>query len=346
MKRKIYTRIVIDMNTGATLEEESFLWDGPVAECMGGKGGSSMTSVDKDYNRRMANLSEEQQAWARDYFNMWQEHFKPYEIEQVKANRNNLPLENGLYTEQLQAARNLLPYEQDLYRKQLAQSSELLPYQTSTAKQFLQTSGNALNLYNQQLDASQKLLPQQLASTQKLLGASDNGVDLYNQQIAASKELLPQQVEAAKQFFQASTKGVDINERMGLATADAAAAWKNMNEANLRENARLGVNPNSGRFQGTQAALGTQQAAQMAQAKTSARVGAEQENYDRLMKAAAQAQGNVSPNGGLLGLSSLAYGGVAPNTTLTSGGAQANSATGNQKSPTNSILQGLGFLTR
>lgn len=79
---------------------------------------------------------------------------------------------------------------------------------------------------------------------------------------------------------------VDVNERMALATADTANAWKNVGDANLRENARLGVNPNSGRFQGVQAALGTQQAAQMAGARTQARVGGEQENYDRLSKAA------------------------------------------------------------
>jgi hypothetical protein len=45
----------------------------------------------------------------------------------------------------------------------------------------------------------------------------------------------------------------------------------------------MGVNPNSGRFQGVQAALGTQQAAQTAGAVTQARVGAEKENYDRLL---------------------------------------------------------------
>jgi hypothetical protein len=65
-----------------------------------------------------------------------------------------------------------------------------------------------------------------------------------------------------------------------------ASAWKNVAEQNSRESARMGVNPNSGRFQGAQAALGTQQAAQTAGAVTQARVGAEQENYDRLLKAA------------------------------------------------------------
>ena len=73
---------------------------------------------------------------------------------------------------------------------------------------------------------------------------------------------------------------------MALATADVANAWKDTNAASNRAAARMGVNPNSGRFQGINAALDTQKAAQLAGARTQARVGAEQENFDRLMKAA------------------------------------------------------------
>ena len=101
---------------------------------------------------------------------------------------------------------------------------------------------------------------------------------------------------------------MDVAERMGLAKADVSSAWKNVSDATARSNARMGVNPNSGRYAGTQAALATQQAAQTAQAVTGARVGAEQENYDRLMKAASVSQNKLSG------------------------------------SPTNTIFQGLSFL--
>lgn len=216
MRRMIYTRVVIDMATGDVLEQEGFLYDGPVAECKGGGSGggsTTTTTVDKAYNARMAALSEEQQSWARDYFNMWQQYYKPYEIAQAQANLETLPMETNLYKNQLTAA----------------------------------------------------------------------------------TQLLPQQTEAAKQFLTASTQGVDVNERMALATADTANAWKGVQEQTARANARMGVNPNSGRYQGIQAALGTQQAAQLAGARTQARVGAEQENYDRLTKAAA-----FNASGGIL----------------------------------------------
>ena len=63
----------------------------------------------------------------------------------------------------------------------------------------------------------------------------------------------------------------------------------------------MGVNPNSGRFQGVNAALDTQKAAQLAGARTQARVGAEQENYERLKNAA-----SFNATGGILsGLGAL-----------------------------------------
>ena len=169
MGRMIYTRLVLDMASGETLEAQGFAYDGPVAECMGGGsgGGSSTTNtVDEAYNARMATLSEEQQGWARDYYNMWQQYQKPYEIAQTQANMEMLPLET----------------------------------------------------------------------------------ELYKQQLTAAKDLLPQQTAAAQKFLTSATSGVDVNERMALATADASSAWKDAQAQTARANARMGVNPNSGRF--------------------------------------------------------------------------------------------------
>ncbi len=199
----IHTRVLFDMRSGAVLEDEGFEYSGPLAECKGG-GGSTVNSVDYAYNDRMATLSEEQQKWAREYFQMWQQYYKPYEIAQAQSNM------------------------------------ELLPYETS----------------------------------------------LYKQQLQAASQLLPQQTEAAKQFLTSALEGVDVNERMGLASADMASAWKDTQAQAARAAGRMGVNPNSGRFQGINAALDTQKAAQMAGARTQARVGAEQENFERKKAAA------------------------------------------------------------
>ena len=119
--------------------------------------------------------------------------------------------------------------------------------------------------------------------------------ELYKSQLEASQQMLPQQAAAATQFLNSASQGVDVNERMALAAADSANAWKDVQAATARASARMGVNPNSGRFAGIQAAQDTQKAAQMAGARTQARVGAEQENFDRLQKAA-----SFNPTSGIL----------------------------------------------
>lgn len=131
MGRMIYTRLVLDMASGETLEAQGFAYDGPVAECMGGGsgGGSSTTNtVDEAYNARMATLSEEQQGWARDYFNMWQQYQKPYEIAQSQANLE------------------MLPYETNLYKQQLTAATQLLPQQTEAAQKFLTSATQGVDV--------------------------------------------------------------------------------------------------------------------------------------------------------------------------------------------------------
>lgn len=235
MENIIHTLVIIDMATGATLHDESYEYSGPMSFCGGGSGGGSSTTntVDYGYNARMATLSEEQQEWAREYFGVWQNYQKPYEIAQAQANLQMLPLETGLYGKQLEAANALMDKE---------------------------------------VEALKSTLPQE--------------TELYKQGLNAAAQLLPQQTAAAGKFLTAALDGVDVNERMALASADVSNAWKDARATAARDNARYGVNPNSGRFQGIMAALDTQQAAQMAGARTQARVGAEQENFNRLAQAA------------------------------------------------------------
>ena len=144
MGRMIYTKIVIDMKTGKTLEREGRWYDGEIAECKGG--GSSVNNVDYGYNDRMATIAEEQQAWAKDYYKMWETHFKPYETAQAQTNLQNLPLENSVYRGQLEAARDLLPLESGLYKQQLKAEAELLPQQTEATKNFLSASAQGVDV--------------------------------------------------------------------------------------------------------------------------------------------------------------------------------------------------------
>ena len=169
---------------------------------------------------------------------------------------------------------------------------------TWTSRPLWRTSGNALAGVLRSLNISSAL------SESRLTDAASSAAGESESETSPTLSvppLLPQQTEAAQKFLEASTSGVDINERMALATADASSAWKDVQGQKLRANARMGVNPNSGRFQGVNAALDTQKAAQLAGARTQARVGAEQENYERLKNAA-----SFNATGGILsGLGAL-----------------------------------------
>ncbi|WP_243546217.1 hypothetical protein [Pseudodesulfovibrio tunisiensis] len=104
---KVIERVVLDMETMTVLEEDSHEYSGPVALCKGGSGGST-TTVDKEYNNRMATLSEEQQDWAREYFNFWKSDYKPVESAMLEANKAEIaqkkPVQEAFYRQSLEGA--------------------------------------------------------------------------------------------------------------------------------------------------------------------------------------------------------------------------------------------------
>ena len=63
---------------------------------MGSGGGSTtINSEDKEYNARMATIAEAQQNMAEEYYDYYQSTYRPYETEQIAANRALVPLQSG-----------------------------------------------------------------------------------------------------------------------------------------------------------------------------------------------------------------------------------------------------------
>lgn len=108
---RVHTKITMSMATGQVLYEEGFDHPGPLAHCKGGGGGSTNTvsEGDKEYNARMATISEAQQTMAEEYYQYWQDVHKPMETEMVAANRQLIPGETELSLAQLAAQQQLLP---------------------------------------------------------------------------------------------------------------------------------------------------------------------------------------------------------------------------------------------
>ena len=91
------------------------------------------------------------------------------------------------------------------------------------------------------------------------------------------------------------------NQLATKAAADAGLAFGQQNQANERRMASMGVNPNSGRFQGMAQQSGLMQAGARAGAMTGARERAQQTGYARKLDA-------VGMGRGLSGASTAAYG--------------------------------------
>ena len=155
---------------------------------------------------------------------------------------------------QIAANKELIPGETALSKAQTGSALELLPGQTEFAK--AQTS-SALSL-----------LPGQT----KLMGAQTNDA------LTAIGERAPIRTE----FYKEALDGVNVEDRANKAAADATQAFMNSTDITKRNSARMGINPNSGRFASMMNTDALNRTKAVAGAKTQARTQAEQENFARL----------------------------------------------------------------
>lgn len=228
------------------------------------KGGDSGDTYDAAYNARMASIAEDQSDMAMEYFDFWKSDYKALEEAQIASNIAEIPSQSALNLENIQAARDALPGQVAL--------------------------GKAQNEYGiDEINAKSAVLPGQ--------------TDLTLEQIASQRELLPGQTELAGEqisdtltglkekapvrsaFYKSALDGINIDERVNNAAADATQSFGTANAVNRRNTARMGINPNSGRFAEESRTSSLDMAKTVASAKTGARTLAELEQFGRLQTA-------------------------------------------------------------
>ena len=167
-----------------------------------------------------------------------------------------------------------------------------------------------------------------------LKAIADQQIAAQDQQMTQAKDYYDYQVDTFRPLEQglvadAQNFNTDAyrDQMASRAAADSGRAFGISQQQNQRAMASMGVNPNSGRFAGMNAASGLQQAASRANAMTGARTQAEQMGYARKLDAAGLGRG-------LAGASTAAYGGA------TNAG---NSAGMNAQSAGNTYMQGMGM---
>ena len=143
---KVYTKVVIDMATMETEYEESYEYEGDVALCKGGGGGTTKVEgeVDKEYNRRMAAIAERQQDMADTMFGYYQDHGLSYDVAQVQAQEGLIPYQTDYARREMEVGQQGLDVRSDYFTAM--QNQGLPQLQAQAQGQFLQDAQGGIDI--------------------------------------------------------------------------------------------------------------------------------------------------------------------------------------------------------
>lgn len=140
---KVYNKVVIDIKTGTVIEEHYEDYDGPVAHCGGGGGGHQTVThegeIDKEYNRRMARVAEEEMAMKEGMYDFFQQHQQPVEQAKLEANKELIPYQTSLQKEKTEVGKDTLEMQQgilDDLGPELDINSQMNTAEADVAQQF------------------------------------------------------------------------------------------------------------------------------------------------------------------------------------------------------------------
>lgn len=267
---RIHTSITLDMESGATLHEEGFDYDGPVALCLtGGGGGTTTIEPDREYNARMATIAEAQQALSEQLQQYWAQVTAPYETSVTESDSRLLPYSEASDYADYLSKLSTIGDSTNLEKAQIASQQYLLPQQT--------------NLESLNLAAQQTALPYQMQNAITKLAADTylipQQTNLTSAQVGAQQYLLPSKVNTAKEFFNA-TSPTSTAVQAGRAVSDVNMGYKQAEDTLNRSLNRMGVSGSAAT--GAMKDLATNRALSLAGAANTGRNAAEEENYNKL----------------------------------------------------------------
>jgi hypothetical protein len=200
---KVYTKIVIDMETMQVEETECFEYTGPICNLKGGGGGSE---PDKKYNKGMLKISQRQQATADELFNYFK-HGVPYNPYDNQGNLTQNAIDRGYDPDEIVS-------EAELTQQQLKAQSELIPLEVEDVKGRFETAeerrGLVSSLYKDALTG---------VDVEGRVGEHRAGVEqaFKGQQDIVNRNLSRMGIDPS------SGRGIAAAENMGLEKAKATA---------------------------------------------------------------------------------------------------------------------------
>jgi hypothetical protein len=235
---------------------------------MGSGGGeSSTTTVDPVYNAGMLELSQEQQGWGREMFNMFKFGVDYDPNEQVPSGEKATSERKWVG----EKPGKRVPFSTDWDTGDVTEYTQgpLIPgYWKDIPGETPMTTRGELEGYDPDAQTSEMQFLQNLVeSNQSLLGlqtgAQKKRLDLYGTHIDDIN------------------KGIDVGSRMDEAQAGVQHGFKNANKAGRMDIASYGLDPGSGRYASSNRERGIAEATGVAAARTGAKNFAEREDFDR-----------------------------------------------------------------
>ena len=251
-----------------------------------GGGGSETTTVDPVYNAGMLQLSQEQQGWAREMFNMFKYGvtYDPSEKIQVDDQGNMIDTKAAA-TGTTGGLRQPQPDRGD------PRSGDfVLP----TVK--YDKNGNLVDTSVNRTTTSQGLGLGKSRGTTMTRGEYEgynpdettSEMEYLQNLVDANQSLLGLQTGAQKKrldlygtYVDDINKGIDVNSRMNEAQASVQHGFKNANRAARMDIASYGLDPAAGRYAGINRENTMAEASTVAGARTAAKNYAEAEDFQR-----------------------------------------------------------------
>jgi len=140
-----------------------------------------------------------------------------------------------------------------------------------------------------QVDANMELMPfevdAQKATMEAVTELAPLETGLRKEQIASEMDMIPKRQAVSSAFYEEALSGIDVRGRMDTASADVNQALSGTEAAARREASRMGLNASSGRMADMLKTSSLDRAKAVGTARTTARTGAEQEQFGRLTAA-------------------------------------------------------------
>ena len=247
------------------------------------KGGGG-DAIDREYNRRMAKIYEQQNQIGMAQYDFWRGgttdakgNFVPYTDDQGNPVFSYRDWESA----QVQSNMELLPYQDRLQKMMLASETALTPVRMQTEAAQLKQAGLQAGLQTKSMEEYLK----QMGITTEQMGLQTKSLQegLAQQQLQTG--FLKEKSGLASEYFQAAQNTPTKEELQGFATADVMQSQAQQAAGLKQQLGAAGVKGTSGRYTGALADVASAGVKALSQQRTMAGVQARQEKLGALSEA-------------------------------------------------------------